>query len=125
MHIFITGRDITLEVVKELWGDAVSRKEERISVAFIQQKVAEAFGISPNQLTAHTRKRDVALPRAVAMYLCKKWTKQSLRSIGLDFGGRDYSTVIHSYKKIESDIQQNPELKQKIDAIEELIRPLT
>jgi chromosomal replication initiator protein len=120
-----TGRDITLEVAKELWGDAVSRKEERISVAFIQQKVAEAFGISPNQLTAHTRKRDVALPRAVAMYLCKKWTKQSLRSIGLDFGGRDYSTVIHSYKKIESEIQQNPELKQKIDAIEELIRPLT
>ena len=120
-----TGRDITLEVAKELWGDAVSRQEERISVAFIQQKVAEAFGISPNQLTAHTRKRDVALPRSVAMYLCKKWTKQSLRSIGLDFGGRDYSTVIHSFKKIESEIQQDQALRQKIDAIEELLRPLT
>ncbi len=120
-----TGRDITLEVAKELWGDAVSRKEERISVAFIQQKVAETFGISPNQLSAHTRKRDVALPRSVAMYLCKKWTKQSLRSIGLDFGGRDYSTVIHSFKKIESEIQKDQDLRQKVDAVEELIRPLT
>ncbi|HEX3020613.1 MAG TPA: chromosomal replication initiator protein DnaA [Chitinispirillaceae bacterium] len=119
-----TGRDITLEVARELWGDAVSRKEERVSVVFIQQKVAEAFDISPNQLTAHTRKRDVALPRSVAMYLCKKWTKQSLRTIGLDFGGRDYSTVIHSFKKIESELEQDQTLRLKIDAIEELIRPL-
>jgi chromosomal replication initiator protein len=113
-----------LEVARELWGDAVSRKEERVSVTFIQQKVAEAFGISPNQLTAHTRKRDVALPRSVAMYLCKKWTKQSLRTIGLDFGGRDYSTVIHSFKKIEMEIEIDEALRNKVNSIEELIRPL-
>lgn len=120
-----TGRDITLDVARELWGDAVSKKEERISVEFIQQKVAEAFSISPNQLTAHTRKRDVALPRSVAMYLCKKWTKQSLRTIGLDFGGRDYSTVIHSFKKIEAEIKVDSALHTKIESIEELLRPLT
>ncbi len=119
-----TGRDITLDVAKELCGDAISRKDERVSVKFIQQKTAEAFGISPNQLSAHTRKRDVTLPRSVAMYLCKKWTKQSLRTIGLDFGGRDYSTVIHSFKKIEADITENQELKNKINAIEDQIRPL-
>ncbi|NLG17067.1 MAG: chromosomal replication initiator protein DnaA [Fibrobacter sp.] len=119
-----TGRDITLDVATELCGDAISRKDERVSVKFIQQKTAEAFGISPNQLSAHTRKRDVTLPRSVAMYLCKKWTKQSLRTIGLDFGGRDYSTVIHSFKKIEADIAENQELKSKINAIEDQIRPL-
>lgn len=119
-----TGRDITLDVARELWGDAVLRKDERVSVVFIQEKVAEAFDISPNQLTAHTRKRDVALPRSVAMYLCKKWTKQSLRTIGLDFGGRDYSTVIHSFKKIEAEIELDENLRNKIETIEELIRPL-
>lgn len=119
-----TGRDITIDVVKELFGDVLSRKDERVSVKFIQQKTAEAFSISPNQLTAHTRKRDVALPRSVAMYLCKKWTKQSLRTIGLDFGGRDYSTVIHSFKKIESEIETDALLKEKVEAIEKLIKPL-
>lgn len=119
-----TGKDITLDVAKEICGDVISRKDQRVSVFFIQEKVGEAFGISPNQLTAHTRKRDVSTPRGIAMYLCKKWTKQSLRTIGLDFGGRDYSTVIHACKKVESDIQSDKELSKKIEAIEEFIRPL-
>ncbi len=117
-----TGRDITIDVAKELCGDAISRKEERVSVKFIQEKVAEAFGITANQLSAHTRKREVALPRSVAMYLCKKWTRQSLRTIGLDFGGRDYSTVIHSFKKIEQDICKDESLNQKIKVIEDIIK---
>jgi chromosomal replication initiator protein len=116
-----TGRDITIDVAQELCGDAISRKDERVSVKFIQEKVAEAFGITANQLSAHTRKREIALPRSVAMYLCKKWTRQSLRSIGLDFGGRDYSTVIHSFKKIEADIQTDEVLAGKIKQIETLI----
>ena len=55
------------------------------------------------------------------MYLCKKLTSQSLRTIGLDFGGRDYSTVIHSCKKIGSDLGKNRELRKKIEAIETAI----
>jgi chromosomal replication initiator protein len=119
-----TGRDITLDVAKELCGDAIARKDERISVQYLQKITAEAYGISPNQLTAHTRKRDVTLPRSVAMYLCKKWTKQSLRSIGLEFGGRDYSTVLHSYKKIGAEMESNQELKEKICVLEQLIESL-
>jgi chromosomal replication initiator protein len=117
-----TGRDITIDIAQELCGDAISRKEERVSIKFIQEKVAEAFGITANQLSAHTRKKEIALPRSVAMYLCKKWTRQSLRSIGLDFGGRDYSTVIHSFKKIETDICKDELLARKVKAIENLIQ---
>ncbi len=113
-----TGRDITLDVAKELCGDALTRKEERISIKLIQEKVGAAFDIGPNQLSAHTRKREVVLPRSVAMYLCKKWTKQSLRTIGLDFGGRDYSTVIHSARKIEAELEKCDELRKKIASIE-------
>jgi chromosomal replication initiator protein len=119
-----TGKDISLEVAKEVCGDVISRKDQRVSVLFIQQKVAEIFDISPNQLTAHTRKRDVTIPRSIAMYLCKKWTKQSLRTIGLDFGNRDYSTVIHASKKIEADIQTDEDLRKQVEQIEDLIRPL-
>ncbi len=116
-----TGRDITLEVAQELCGDVLSRMEERVSVKYLQEITAGAFGISPNQLSAHTRKRDVTLPRAVAMYLAKKWTRQSLRSIGLEFGGRDYSTVLHSFRKIESELPVNEELRGKIESLEQLI----
>jgi chromosomal replication initiator protein len=113
-----TGKDISLEVARELCGDMISRKNERISIKRIQQVVAESFDLGPNQLSAHTRKRDVSFPRSVAMFLCKKLTNQSLRSIGLEFGGRDYSTVIHSCKKIEYEIEHDAELKEKIKAIE-------
>jgi len=119
-----TGRDITIEVAQELCGDAISKKDERLSVKLIQEKVAEAFDISPNQLSAHTRKKEVALPRSVAMYLCKKWTRQSLRSIGLDFGGRDYSTVIHSFKKIEADITTDSELAEKVASLEKVLEQI-
>jgi chromosomal replication initiator protein len=119
-----TGKDITLDVAKEMYGDMLSRKDQRVSVQFIQKKVAESFNTSPNQLTAHTRKRDVSHPRSIAMYLCKKWTKQSLRTIGLDFGGRDYSTVIHSFKKIEAEMLVDESLRKKIEALEEFIKPL-
>ncbi|MBN1575156.1 MAG: chromosomal replication initiator protein DnaA [Chitinispirillaceae bacterium] len=116
-----TGRDITLEVAQELCGDVISRKEERISLKYLQQITADAFNLSPNQLSAHTRRRDVTLPRSVAMYLCKKWTKQSLRSIGLEFGGRDYSTVLHSFRKIETEMTENKELRRKVESLEKLI----
>ena len=116
-----TGKDITLEVAQELCGDVISRKNERITIKRIQQKVADAFGISSNQMSAHTRKRDVSFPRSVAMYLCKKLTNQSLRTIGLDFGGRDYSTVIHSCKKIESELENDPALRNKVGTIESAI----
>ena len=116
-----TGRDITLEVARELCGDALSRADERISVKYLQEITAEVFGLSPNQLSAHTRKRDVSQPRSVAMYLSKKWTKQSLRSIGLEFGGRDYSTVLHAFKKISTELKSNEDLRRKIDAIEKII----
>ena len=116
-----TGKDITLDVAQELCGDVISRKNERVSIRHIQKKVAEFFNLSSNQLSAHTRKRDVSYPRSIAMYLCKKLTSQSLRTIGLDFGGRDYSTVIHSCKKIGSDLGKNRELRKKIEAIETAI----
>jgi chromosomal replication initiator protein len=118
-----TDTDITLEIARELCGDAISSREERLSVKFIKQTAAAVFGIGVNQLSAHTRKKEVALPRSVAMYLCKKWTKQSMRSIGLEFGGRDYSTVIHAAKKIESDLANDKEtdLRAKVAEIENLL----
>jgi chromosomal replication initiator protein len=119
-----TGKDITIEVAQEIFGDVLSRRDRRLTSDFIKMRVAEQFKISPNQLSAHTRKRDVVLPRSIAMYLCKKWTKQSLRTIGLDFGGRDYSTIIHACKKIETEMATDETLRKTIEELEKVIEPL-
>jgi len=118
-----TAKDITLDVAREIFGDVISQKDRRLTNALIQKIVADYFSISANQLCAHTRKRDVVLPRSVAMYLCKKWTKQSLRTIGLDFGGRDYSTVIHACKKIETDLETDNRLVKDMAELERAIEP--
>lgn len=117
-----TGRDLTLEVAREICGDLVRRREEPLSLSCIKETVAQIYGMSPNQLSAHTRRRDVTLPRAVAMYLCRKWTKQSLRTIGLEFGGRDYSTVVHSCKKIERDLNSDEALQHAVEQAEQHIQ---
>ena len=119
-----TGKEITIEAAHEIFGDVISRKKQRLSIQLIQKQVAEHFGISVNQLRAHTRKRNVTNPRNIAMYLCKKWTKQALRTIGLDFGGRDYSTVIHACKKIEEDLEKNKELRRHIKILDGVLKPL-
>jgi chromosomal replication initiator protein len=119
-----TGRDITLDITRELLGDVLIQKGQRLTIKHIQQKVADHFGISPNQLTAHSRKRDVTIPRYVAMYLAKKWTSQSLRSIGLEFGNRDYSTVIHASKRIEEDVLSDMAVRRAVEDLEDVLRPL-
>ena len=65
---------------------------------------------------------DIALSRQVAMYLSRKLTGLSLSEIGEQMGGRDHSTVIHAYKKIEKKLVNNVELKQIINQIESYIK---
>lgn len=119
-----TGKDITIEAATEIFGDIISRKDQRLTISIIQDKVAEYFGISSHQLRAHTRKRNVSLPRNIAMYISKKLTKQALRTIGLEFGGRDYSTVIYACKKIENDLACDKEIQHHINALEAIFKPL-
>ncbi len=119
-----TGKVISLEAAQEIFGDVISRKDHRLSISTIQNKVADHFGISVHQLRAHTRKRNVTYPRNIAMYLCKKWTKQALRTIGLDFGGRDYSTVIHACRKIEEEMEQDLELRNHIEILNAVLKPM-
>jgi len=123
-HSSFTGSDISLDIAREICGDLVRRRQERMTVPVIQEKVAGAFGVSANLLTAHTRRRDGTLPRAVAMYLCKKWTKQSLHTIGLQFGGRDYSTVVHCCKKVEADMAADEALRMKVQQLDQAIQAL-
>lgn len=113
-----TGEPISIETAATVFGDVIQRKNHKISVDSIQAEVAMHFGINVNQLRAHTRKKSISYPRDIAIYLCKKLTKLSLKTIGLDFGNRDYSTIIYTCKKMEEKVRTDLEIARHCSIIE-------
>jgi chromosomal replication initiator protein len=81
--------------------------------------VADAFGVSVEQLVGSNRSRDIALPRHVAMYLLRKEVNVSLPQIGEAFGGRDHTTVMHACSKVADLIERDDRLRRQILQIRE------
>ena len=98
----LTGRDISLELTQEVLRNAIDLDERAITLESIQRYVADHYQLKVADLKARDNSKSVALPRQVAMYLCKSLTQASLPEIGRCFGGKHHSTVIHSIKKIEA-----------------------
>ena len=88
----------------------------------IQQTVAEYYNITVEDLKSKKRKVEIAFPRQVAIYLCRTLTEESFPKIGIQFGGRDHSTIMHSVDKIDSEIKSNPQFKSIIDSLKSKIK---
>jgi len=116
------GTPITLESVQETLCDSRYAAGQRLTVDKIQRVTAEEFSITLDDMTSKRRSRNIARPRQVAMYLCKKLTKRSLPDIGRRFGGRDHTTVMHAVKRIASLRQENEAFNAQIEAIEATLK---
>ena len=114
----LLGTPITLETIQETLSDSRYAKGMRLTVDKIQRAVAEEFSITHNDMTSKRRARDIARPRQVAMYLCKKLTKRSLPDIGRRFGGRDHTTVMHAVKRIDQLRAEDAELDKRVKRLE-------
>jgi len=95
------GEPITLEFSKETLKDLLALQDKLVTIENIQKVVAEYYKIRMNELVSKKRTRSVARPRQVAMSLAKELTGHSLPEIGSAFGGRDHTTVIHAYRKVD------------------------
>ncbi len=95
---------ITLQLTKEVLKDLLKEPTKLITVDFIQRCVVEEFGTTLQELKTKRRNKQVVLPRQVAMYLSRELTDLSLPEIGEQFGGKDHTTVLHSYKKIKEEV---------------------
>jgi chromosomal replication initiator protein len=84
--------------------------------------VAEFYGLSPEDLLSTKRKADVLLARQAAIYLMRENTGISLKKIGEIFGGKDHATVINSVRRIEKEIEVDPELKNALSEIMSNVR---
>lgn len=113
----ITKSDITKELVKNVLKETVKPEKSRLSIDKIIEKVAEYYKVPVNNVREKNRRKEVAHCRQVAMYISKSITNYSLKTIGLNFGGRDHSTVIHAVQQIETLKRSDISLSRDIDYI--------
>ena len=114
----LTGETINKEYAKSILKDVFNLKEKEVTPENIKKVVAEFYGVKIVDLESSKRSRVFVGPRQVAMYLIRKHTPLSLPQIGMEFGGRDHTTVMHSCEKIDEEIKNNASLSEKISIIE-------
>jgi chromosomal replication initiator protein len=110
-----------LDMIKEVLGNIIDTSEGVISTEAIRDFIAKQFKVSADELKSKCRKREVAFPRQVAMYLARKFTDQALADIGRAFN-RDHSTVVHSVKVITDSINRNTSVRGQVDLLTRKIR---
>jgi chromosomal replication initiator protein len=97
----LTGREISLALAQDVLKNILDHDEKAVTIEIIQKFVADYYQLKLVELKSRNNSKSIAIPRQVAMYLCKQLTHASLPEIGRSFGGKHHSTVIHSIRKIE------------------------
>ncbi len=113
----LTRQEITLELVKEVLKDSLPNEDRRISVDAIQRVVAERYNCKYSDMKSRKRTKQVAFPRQIAMFLSRELTSHSLSEIGAAFGGKDHTTIIHAYEKIEELLTTDITLLSEVNSL--------
>ena len=111
------GTDITPELVRERANYLFKDANTSIDVEGIKKIVCEYYGISTRDIESKKRSRDIAYPRQIAVFLSRELTDLSFPSIGEYFGGRDHTTMMHAYNKINEELQNNESTKHNVNEL--------
>jgi len=117
----LSSKAIDLDLVKKSVREISTSKKINIGIDIITKITCEALGVEENKVRDKTRKQEVVLARQLSMYLSKELTKSSLKTIGLHFGGRDHSTVIHACAAIDALLQSDKAFKENVLSIKNKI----
>ncbi|MFQ5665747.1 MAG: chromosomal replication initiator protein DnaA [Candidatus Binatia bacterium] len=113
--------EITVDFAREVLQNILRVRESTITIESIQKTVCEFFHIRGADLRSKKRNRTVAVPRQVAMYLCRRLTHASFPVIGDRFGGRDHSTAIHATHVIDQRIKEDPTFRATVERLEGML----
>ncbi len=113
----LNSRELNLDLAKKTVKEIATDRKVNVTIETITNIVCEAMGIAENKIRDKTRKKEIVLARQIAMYLSKELTKSSLKTIGLHFGGRDHSTVIHACTTIEETMSKDQSLKDTVNSV--------
>ena len=117
----LTHSPITIELAENIINEFKYENEKVISCDFIKETVAKYFSINKDDLSGNKRSNDIAFPRQIAMYLCRDVANMSYPQIGVDFGGRDHSTVMHACRKIEKEVKEKSNTKLIVESVKNII----
>lgn len=119
----LVGQPVTTELCEQALKEIFDqRRHKQVTAELIMQTVSDYYSVTLNDLVGPTRKREITVPRQIAIYLTREMTGMSLPQIGSVFGGRDHTTVMHSCKTVEASLNQNPGTKDIVDQIKRLVR---
>ncbi len=116
----LNGKELTFPVIKRVVTKYITDGRKEITVEGIQEIVAEHYAMSIDKILSRSRTRDVVVARQLSMFLSKKMTNNSLKSIGKSFG-KDHTTVIHAIKSIKNLLDTDNEFQSEIMALEKRI----
>ena len=121
----LKNEEINIVLAAEALKDIVSPDEKRkITPELILEIVSEHFGVSISDLKSNKRNSEIAMPRQIAMYLCRSMTDTPLKTIGIILGGKDHSTVSYGVDKITLEIKNDEILSNTVDIIKKKINPV-
>jgi chromosomal replication initiator protein len=118
----LTNTPISVPMARQALKNILDTPERRITIDAVQKAVAERYAIKPSALREKSNRKEIVVPRQVAMYLVKELTPASLPEIGRAFGGKHHTTVIHSIDKIKACLLDNPELNKIIHSVKDSLQ---
>jgi chromosomal replication initiator protein len=121
-HATLLKKEIDLDLAKEVLKNIVKEIQSDVSVDFIQKTVADYFKVELEAMKGKIKKREIVIPRQVAMYFCKRYTQLTLALIGENFGGRDHSTVIHALESVEDMMKTDANFKNSVDDLSKKLK---
>jgi chromosomal replication initiator protein len=121
--VTLDSRELTLELAKDVVRAITNSPASRtLTIEEIKKIVSEYYQQDPQLLSAKTRKHEVVLPRQMCMFLAKSLTQMSLKSIGMHFGGRDHTTVLHSCQQILNYIDTDKRIRADVEHLRKTLR---
>ncbi len=120
-QIKLNGYELTMPIIKQVVTSYINSGRKEITVEGIQEIVAEHYAMPLDRILSRSRAREVVVARQISMFLSKKMTKKSLKSIGQNFGGKDHTTVIYAIKSVKNLIDTDSDFQAEVMALEKRI----
>jgi chromosomal replication initiator protein len=118
----LNKREIDLDLAKKVLRNFIKTSSKEITIDSIQRMVCEYFDVSYDKLLAKTRKREIVQARQITMFLAKTFTKNSLKTIGEHFGGRDHTTVIHSCQTVKDLMDTDNSFRESVMDLQQKVQ---
>lgn len=118
----MAGREVTMELAESVLKSRFSAAEKRPTVDLIIKTTAKHFALTPQELLSRSRRRTIARPRQIAMFVCTRLTTRSLPDIGNRFGGFDHTTVLYARDRVAALVETDAQLREEVEAVERAVR---